>query len=90
MSDNSTNPKNNGAVLNISHIIKAVMSSATEAKLGALYINSRKAVPIRNLLMEIGHPQPKTPVQTDNTTALGVVMSNIQPRRTKAMDMRFH
>jgi len=90
MSDNSTNPKNNGAVLNISHIIKAVMSSAAEAELGALYINTREAVPIRNLLIEMGHPQPKTPVQTDNTTALGVVKSNIQPKRTKAMDMRFH
>ena len=29
-------------------------------------------------------------MQTDNTTALGVVNNNIQPRRTKAMDMRFH
>ena len=38
----------------------------------------------------MGHLQPKTPVQTYNTTALGVVKSNIQPKRTKAMDMRFH
>jgi hypothetical protein len=38
----------------------------------------------------MGHHQPKTPIQTDNSTALGVVNSNIQPRRTKAMDIRFH
>jgi hypothetical protein len=38
----------------------------------------------------MGHHQPKTPIQTDNSTALGVVNSNIQPRQTKAMDMRFH
>ncbi len=66
------------------------MSSASEAELGALYINTIEAVSIRNILMEMGHPQPKTPVQTDNTTALGVVTSNIQSRRTKEMDMRFH
>ena len=36
------------------------------------------------------HPQPPTPVQTDNTTALGVANNTIAPRRTKAMDMRFH
>ncbi len=66
------------------------MSSAAEAELGTLYINTREAETIRNLLIEMGHPQPKTPVQTDNTTALGVVKSNIQPKRTKAMDMRFH
>ena len=39
-------PPDNGAVLNILKILKAVMSSAAEAKLGALYINARKAIPI--------------------------------------------
>jgi hypothetical protein len=34
-------PRNNGAVLNISQIIKAVMSSAAEAELGALFINAK-------------------------------------------------
>ena len=29
-------------------------------------------------------------MQTDNSTALGVVTKKIQPKRTKAMDMRFH
>jgi hypothetical protein len=81
---------NNGAVLNISKILKAVMSSAAETELGALYINASKAVPIHQLLVEMGHKQPKTPIQTDNTTACRVVNNNIQPQRTKAMDMRFH
>jgi hypothetical protein len=83
-------PPNNGAILNISKIMKAVMSSAADAELGALYINACEAVPIRNLLQEMGHKQPKTPMQTDNSTALGVVNSNIQPQQTKAMDMRFY
>ncbi len=38
----------------------------------------------------MGHKQPLTPMQTDNTTAFGVVNNNIQPRRTKIMDMQFH
>ncbi len=87
---NITNPHNNGAVLNISQIIKAVMSLAAEAELGALYINACKAIPMRQLLTEMGHIQPRTPIQTDNSTACGVVNSNIQPWQTKAMDMRFH
>jgi hypothetical protein len=37
-------PPNNGAVLNIAHIIKHVMSSATEAELAGLYIMAREAV----------------------------------------------
>ena len=34
-------PTNNGAVLNISQIIRAVMPSAAEAEIGALFINGR-------------------------------------------------
>ena len=90
MSEDETFPANNGAVLTIAQIIKAVMSSAAEAELGALYINSREAIPIRHLLEEMGHKQPPTPIQVDNSTALGVVKQTIQPKRTKAMDMRFH
>jgi hypothetical protein len=37
-------PPNNGAILTVATIIKAVMSSAAEAELGALYINAKEAV----------------------------------------------
>ncbi len=90
MTENEEEPRNNGAVLTVAQIIKAVMSSAAEAELGGLYINSREAVPLRHLLHEMGHTQPPTPIQTDNSTALGVVNNTIQPKRTKAMDMRFY
>ena len=49
-------PHNNGAILNIAHIIKHVMSSATEAELAALYIMTWEAVYIKIILEEIGHP----------------------------------
>ena len=90
MSADDTEPANNGAVYTVSQIIKAVMSSAAEAELGGLYINAREAIPMRHVLNEMGHQQPPTPLQTDNSTALGVVKSTIQPKRTKAMDMRFY
>jgi hypothetical protein len=90
LSSDCDNPANNGAVLNLAQLIKAVMSSAVEAELGALYINAREAAPQQITLAEMGHKQPQTPMQTNNTTALGVVNNNIQPQHTKAMDMRFH
>ena len=83
-------PPNNGAVLTIATIIKTVMSSAAEAELGALYINAKEAVYLRQILEELGHSQPKTPIQTDNTTGEGVINNKIQSKRTKSMDMRFH
>jgi len=71
-------------------IIKAVMSSAAEAELGALFLNAKEGVYLRQILIEMGHPQPCTPLQTDNTMAEGVINNKIQPKRTKAMDVRFH
>jgi hypothetical protein len=76
--------------LNIAHIIKHVMSSATKAKLAVLYIMAWEAVYIRIVLEEMGHTQPPTPLQTDNAMAKGVVNGTVQPKQTKAMDMRFH
>ena len=83
-------PANNGAVHTVATIIKAVMSSAAEAEIGAMFVNARAAVPARRTLEEMGHPQPKTPMQTDNAAAHMVVTNNVQPKRTNSMDMRFH
>jgi hypothetical protein len=90
LSNEATIPANNGAVLNIAHIIKHVMTSATEAELAALYIMAQEAVYIRIVLTEMGHKQPSTPLQTDNAAAEAVCNGKIQPKRTKAMDMRLH
>ena len=38
----------------------------------------------------MGHKQPPTPLQTDNSMTDGVINGKITPKRTKAMDMRFH
>ncbi len=54
-------PINNDVVLNILQIIRAVMSSAAEAKLGALFINAKMAVSMQLTLKEMGHPQTRTP-----------------------------
>ncbi len=66
------------------------MSSAAEAELGALFINAKAAVSIRQTLEELGHLQPRTPIQTDNSTALALLTNKILLRALKAMDMRFH
>src|SRR6056300_321033 len=39
----------------------------------------------------MGWPQPPSPVQTDNSTAVvGVINKTIVPRRIKSMDIRFY
>ena len=84
------NPPNNGPVFTVCKTLRIVLASAAEAELGALFFNGQESIPIRNALLEMHHPQPPIPIQTDNTTALGIVNSSIRPKRSKAMDMRFH
>ena len=78
MSNNDAILSNNDAVLTVSQIIKAVMSSAAKAELGAFFINCREAIPARHALEIMGHKQPPTPIQTNNTTALGVSTKILQ------------
>lgn len=80
----------NGAILTLSSIIKHVLASASEAELAAMFYNTREAIPLRVTLEEMGHPQPKTPIVVDNSTAHGLTDGTMVPKRSKAMDMRFH
>ncbi len=58
--------------------------------MAGLYIMARGAVYIRSVLEEMGHKQPLTPLKTNNAMAEAVTNGKVQPKRTKAMDMRFH
>ncbi len=45
MSIDEAIPSNNGAILTILQIIKAIMSSVAEVEIPALYINCKEAIP---------------------------------------------
>ena len=82
--------KNNGAIHTTCEIIKNVMSTASEAECGATFINCKAAVPLHIALEEMGHTQPSTPVQIDNSTTEGITNSTMQQKRSKGMYMRFY
>jgi hypothetical protein len=63
------------------------MSSAAEAAIGAVFINTKEGAVLRTTLEELGHKQPPTPMETDNTTATGYINGTIKQKRKKAMDM---
>jgi hypothetical protein len=72
----------NGPILIVSKVLKHVMSSATEAEIGAVILHTT--------LQELGHPHPPTPMETDNTTPTGYSNGTIKQKRTKAMDMHLY
>ena len=72
--------------------IKNVMSSAAEAETGGIYMATQRACPLRVALAELGHPQPArgTPIYNDNSTATGILNSEMRQKLSKAFDMRFY
>jgi hypothetical protein len=80
----------NGAILNPTGILKHIASSATEAEVGALFVNTKEGEIVRTTLSEMGFPQPATPVTTDNSTANGIMNDTIRRQRSRAIDMRYH
>ena len=83
-------PQWNGPVLTLTTIIKFGMSSASEAELGAMFITAQEMVAMWQTLQEMKWPQPKSPLQTDNSAAAGVVNNIIIPKNLKTMDRRLH
>ena len=77
-------PKLNGAVHILSTILNNVMASATEAEVGALFHNAQDACMLRNALEFLGHPQPATPIQTNNSCAKGILNDTVKQRCSKA------
>eukprot|EP00957_Ditylum_brightwellii_P207440 15352991-Ditylum_brightwellii.AAC.1 len=79
----------NGAVHSLCTILKLVAPLAAEAELGALFLNACQAKHMRVTLEEMGHPQPPTPIISDNSTAVGIANRTIKKQRYCAMEMRY-
>ena len=79
----------NGAILTLCTILKCVATSAAEAELGSLFLNTIEAKIMRLTLEEIGHPQPLKPIYCNNTTETGIVRSYIKRQRSSATNMQY-
>ena len=82
-SANANATSSNGAVNILCQIMREVLSSAAEAELAALFHNGKEACPIRITLEEMGHPQPPTPIVTDNSTAVGIANDTVKQKKPK-------
>jgi hypothetical protein len=83
-------PKPNGAILTVCKTIQGVMTSAAEAKTAGVYGNAQESIACCISLHALGHPQPATPLKTDNSTSNSFVHANIKQRRSKTWDMQWN
>ncbi len=70
-------------------ILWFVVASATEAELGALFLNCQEGMIFWLTLEDFGHPQPKTPIRCNNATAVGIASNTIKWQWLRAIKMRY-
>ena len=90
LSSNTNTPPINGAGHVLCVVLKIFMASAAEVETGAVFRNYHADISIWETLIEIGHPQPDTPVHMDNACAIGILNESFHQRKSKLMDMRFY
>ena len=78
----------NGNIMIPSKMLKWVSSSAAEAELGTLFVNTKEAQILGLTLCKLGHPQPQTLIHVNNTTVIGITNNIIKQQRSCAMEMR--
>jgi hypothetical protein len=80
----------NGPISCASKMINCVLASVAEAEIAGGFQVAQAAVHTRNILSELGYPQPPTLLRMDNTVAIGIATDTINTRRSKSIDMRFY
>jgi hypothetical protein len=78
-----------GAFYVNTRILQFVIALAAESKLSTLFHNCQDSIIFQKMLANLGHPQTKTPVHCDNTTAVGIANNTEKHQRSQFMEMRF-
>jgi hypothetical protein len=71
------------------NVIHFVIASAAEADLGALFHNCQTGIIFQSILKDMGHIQPKTPVNCNNATTVGIANSMVTWQWSRLMEMQF-
>ena len=83
-------PKPNGPILTECRTVRNVISSAAAAEIIGIHHNNRLDVPIKTVLIELGHSHPPTTIRIDNSTSHRILTSTIRQKRPKAFDINIY
>jgi hypothetical protein len=81
--------KLNEAFYTNSIILNFFVASAAEAEVSTLFHNCQDGIIFRQPLFDMGHPQPKTPVDCNNATAVGIGNNTIKRQQLRSMKMQY-
>jgi hypothetical protein len=74
----------------MSTVILTIMSSVGETEYVACFLTGQHGAGFRQVLEDLGYPQPATYILTDNECAEGIANDTIKPKRTKGIEMQYH
>ena len=82
----------NGAIYIMSTIIPTIMSSVGETEYVACFLTGQHGAGfwLRQVLEDLGYPQPATYILTDNECAEGTANDTIKPKRSKSIEVQYH
>ena len=80
----------NAPILVVCEILRNVVASTEKSETTGIFINAQIDLPINHISGCLSHPQPPTPLKSDNSTATGFVNNKIHQKRSKSWDMRCH
>ena len=66
------------------------MTSIAKAKIAGIFMNAQEIIPIRHALAALAHPQPPTPLKTDNSTSSAFIDNNMKHCRSETWDMQWN
>ena len=67
--------------------MKYAVSSAAEAEMTALFLMAKEMAPLCHTLTKMGRKQPPSPLQSDNSTAVGMTNCTLIPCKSKSWDL---
>ena len=87
---NPPTPPLNGPIHVECKVLCHVVASAAEVESAGLFYNCQTVIHLQYMLQALGHPQTKTPVKTDNGTAVQFVSDTIKNKRSESWDVHYH
>lgn len=78
--DNTPHFNINGDILVECKTLRHVVESSAEAETTGVFFNAQNALPTQTNLIALNHPQPPTPIKTDNSSTNGFIHNNIHQK----------
>ncbi len=80
----------NAPISVVSNRVPIVCSSAQETEYAGTFGAAKVAVGERQILLDLGYPQPPTVIFCDNEVAVGIANRAVKPKLSMSTDMRLH